>query len=91
LRLDVVRARPLMDALLLLHFHDTPCAPNLVPWTKDKATSEEQTSRYAVELDTGSEAIATVVKKAEEYAAIIRPDNRAWFEWWYPQPSGRQN
>jgi hypothetical protein len=89
LRLEVERARPLMDALLLLHFHDVPCAPNVVPWTKDKATSKEQTLRYAVELDTGSEAIATVVKKAEEYAAIIRPDNRAWFEWWYPRYGAR--
>ena len=89
LRLSVERPRPLMDALLLLHFHDIPCAPNVVPWTKDKATTQEQTLRYAVELDTGSEAIATVVKKAEEYAAIIRPDNRAWFDWWYPRYGAR--
>lgn len=82
LRLDKEQPKPRMDGLVIMHFHGTPCAPDVVPWTKDRATAQERSIRYAVEVDTGSETIATVVAKAAEYAAILRADNGRWRTWW---------
>jgi hypothetical protein len=82
LRLDRERPKPVMDALIVLHFHGTPCAQSIVPWTKDLATTQERSLRYALELDTGTEALAILRQKALNYAAVLHPNNTRWIVWW---------
>lgn len=82
LRLDPERARPCMDALLMLHFHGSGCPVNGVPWTKDPASGYESSWRYAIEVDTGTESVSTVVAKAAQYAGVLRGDNTRWRQWW---------
>jgi Replication-relaxation/Bacterial SH3 domain len=80
LRLDPESPRPVMDGLIVLHFEEGPLPPGSVPWTKDRATPHERQARCAVEIDRGTEPIATIAAKAQAYQSVFT--NERWYAWW---------
>jgi hypothetical protein len=63
-RLDPERARPVMDALIIVRVGGDFPYHNLVPWTKDPRIAGERSGRLALENDRDSEPIATIIGKA---------------------------
>jgi hypothetical protein len=80
LRLDPDSPRPLMDGLIVLHFDGALILPGSVPWTKDLATPHERQVRCAIEIDRGTEPIATIAAKAHAYRNVFT--NERWYAWW---------
>ncbi len=76
-RLDPVRPRPVMDAILILRRGGPPLPHNRVPWTTDPRIDGERVRRYAVENDRDSEALSVIVAKAHAYQAA---GTQAWLD-----------
>jgi hypothetical protein len=66
-RLDPVRPRPVMDALIIVTIGGDFDRPDLVPWSRDPTLEGEQRVRYALENDRDTEPPTVIAAKAMHY------------------------
>ena len=58
IRLDPLRRRPVMDALVIITQGGEPTPAHLVPWSRDPTIGAEHRVRYALENDRSSEPLS---------------------------------
>lgn len=74
-RLDPVRPRPVMDALIIVTVGGDFDRPDLVPWSRDPTLEGERRVRYALENDRDTEPPTVIAAKASHYQRAGTP---AW-------------
>ncbi|MEN9938486.1 MAG: hypothetical protein RLZZ387_5065 [Chloroflexota bacterium] len=74
--------RPVLDALMIFEVGGTFSQehPNLVPWSLDKALSDETLWRVAIEGDNHSEPAQVVAAKTKSYKTVLA--NEHWRKYW---------
>ena len=75
-RIDPVRTRPVLDAIVILRTGGGYDHNDLVPWTRDPLLPGERRRRYAIENDRDSEALSVIAGKAYAYRAALSLDWR---------------
>jgi hypothetical protein len=83
IRLDPLKRRPVMDALVIITQGGEVTPAHLVPWSRDPTIGSEQRVRYAIENDRASEPLSVIAGKAAAYQHAGTPQ---WQQRYGPFP-----
>jgi hypothetical protein len=59
--------QPIADANIVLRLGGEPTPPNIVPWTQERRMPNEQSYRFALEIDRATDKLSKIAAKAHAY------------------------